>query len=89
MGEAGTEAVMPLARGPDGRLGVSAAGAGARPVQVTVNIATPDADCVVPSGRWSRHVDLDGGGPSRRAVTITSSARRSFRPKAPPAAGSP
>ena len=44
MGEAGTEAVMPLARGPDGRLGVSAAGTGARPVQVTVNIATPDAD---------------------------------------------
>src|SRR5215218_6582403 len=44
MGEAGTEAVMPLARGPDGRLGVSAAGAGARAVQVTVNIATPDAD---------------------------------------------
>src|SRR3954453_10758451 len=44
MGEAGTEAVMPLARGPDGRLGVSAAGAGARPVQVTVNIATPDAE---------------------------------------------
>ena len=35
---------FPLARGPDGRLGVSAAGAGARPVQVTVNIATPDAD---------------------------------------------
>jgi lambda family phage tail tape measure protein len=44
MGEAGAEAVMPLARGPDGRLGVSAAGAGARPVQVTVNIATPDPD---------------------------------------------
>src|SRR5215207_3857441 len=44
MGEAGTEAVMPLARGPDGRLGVSAACAGAGPVQVTVNIATPDAD---------------------------------------------
>ena len=43
MGEAGSEAVMPLARGPDGRLGVQAAG-GARPVQVTVNIATPDAD---------------------------------------------
>ncbi|HEX8167779.1 MAG TPA: phage tail tape measure protein [Beijerinckiaceae bacterium] len=43
MGEAGSEAVMPLARGPDGRLGV-AAGGGTRPVQVTVNIATPDAD---------------------------------------------
>ena len=44
MGERGAEAIMPLARGPDGRLGVSAAGAGARAVQVTVNIATPDAD---------------------------------------------
>lgn len=44
MGEAGSEAVMPLARGPDGRLGVAAAGEGARAVQVTVNIATPDAD---------------------------------------------
>jgi phage-related minor tail protein len=43
MGEAGSEAVMPLARGPDGRLGVQAASS-ARPVQVTVNIATPDAD---------------------------------------------
>lgn len=44
MGEAGSEAVMPLARGPDGRLGVRSAGDGARAVQVTVNIATPDAD---------------------------------------------
>jgi phage-related minor tail protein len=43
MGEAGPEAVMPLARGPDGRLGVRA-DAGGRPVQVTVNIATPDAE---------------------------------------------
>jgi phage-related minor tail protein len=42
MGERGAEAVMPLARGPDGRLGVR--GGGARPVSVTVNIATPDAD---------------------------------------------
>jgi lambda family phage tail tape measure protein len=42
MGEAGAEAVMPLQRGPDGRLGV-AAGGGARPVSVNVNIATPDA----------------------------------------------
>jgi phage-related minor tail protein len=44
MGEQGAEAVMPLARGPDGRLGVSAGGAGGRPVQVTVHIATPDAE---------------------------------------------
>ncbi|XYD07253.1 phage tail tape measure protein [Methylobacterium sp. NMS12] len=42
MGEAGPEAIMPLGRGPDGRLGVAAGGAAARPVSVTVNIATPD-----------------------------------------------
>jgi phage-related minor tail protein len=42
-GEAGAEAIMPLARGPDGRLGVRAEG-GARPVSVTFNITTPDAD---------------------------------------------
>jgi phage-related minor tail protein len=41
-GEAGPEAIMPLARGPDGRLGVAAGGSGAS--NVTVNIATPDAD---------------------------------------------
>jgi phage-related minor tail protein len=43
MGEKGAEAVMPLARGPDGRLGVRAGGGG-RPVSVNVHIATPDAD---------------------------------------------
>lgn len=42
MGEAGPEAILPLGRGPDGRLGVAAGGAQARPVSVTVNIATPD-----------------------------------------------
>ncbi|BAT61221.1 hypothetical protein GJW-30_1_03778 [Variibacter gotjawalensis] len=41
-GEAGPEAIMPLSRGADGRLGV-AAGGGARPSSVTINIATPDA----------------------------------------------
>jgi phage-related minor tail protein len=41
-GEAGPEAIMPLARGPDGRLGVAASGAGGG--NVTVNIATPDAE---------------------------------------------
>ncbi|WP_430913086.1 phage tail tape measure protein [Methylobacterium sp. sgz302541] len=40
-GEAGPEAILPLKRGSDGRLGV-AAGGNARPVSVTVNIATPD-----------------------------------------------
>lgn len=44
MGEAGPEAILPLARGADGRLGVSAGGTGARPVQVVMNITTPDAE---------------------------------------------
>ncbi|ANY77579.1 phage tail protein [Microvirga ossetica] len=43
MGEQGAEAVMPLARGPDGRLGVRTGGGG-RPVSVIVNVTTPDAD---------------------------------------------
>ena len=42
MGEAGPEAIMPLARGADGRLGVRAGGAGAAPV--TINITTPDVE---------------------------------------------
>ena len=41
-GEAGPEAIMPLTRGPDGRLGVAASGGGR--ASITVNIATPDAD---------------------------------------------
>ena len=39
-GEAGPEAIVPLARGPDGRLGVGFGGAAAP--NVTVHIATPD-----------------------------------------------
>src|SRR5579884_38626 len=39
-GEAGPEAIVPLARASDGRLGVSMGGAA--PVSVTVQIATPD-----------------------------------------------
>lgn len=42
MGEAGPEAIMPLQRGPDGRLGIASAGNGGRPVHVTFNISTPD-----------------------------------------------
>lgn len=41
MGEAGPEAIMPLRRGPDGRLGVAAA-SGGRAVNVTINVTTPD-----------------------------------------------
>lgn len=41
-GEAGPEAIMPLQRGPDGRLGVAGAG-GSAPVQVTFNVTANDA----------------------------------------------
>ena len=41
MGEAGAEAIMPLRRGPDGRLGV-ASGGGPAPMNVTFNVSTPD-----------------------------------------------
>jgi hypothetical protein len=42
MGEAGPEAIMPLTRGADGRLGVRSDGARGRAVSVTFNIQTPD-----------------------------------------------
>jgi phage-related minor tail protein len=41
-GEAGPEAIMPLARGSDGRLGVAMNGGAA--ANVTIHIATPDAE---------------------------------------------
>lgn len=40
-GEAGPEAIMPLRRGPDGRLGVATSGGPA--ANITVQITTPDA----------------------------------------------
>lgn len=40
MGEAGPEAIMPLARGPDGKLGVRGAGGGGQ--SIVMNITTPD-----------------------------------------------
>lgn len=42
MGEAGSEAIMPLKRGSDGRLGV-AAGESGQPVQVIFNVQATDA----------------------------------------------
>ena len=40
MGEAGPEAIMPLARGPDGKLGVRGGGGGA--TNIVMNVTTPD-----------------------------------------------
>lgn len=43
MGEAGPEAIMPLARGPDGKLGVRAGGGGGGGgATIVMNITTPD-----------------------------------------------
>lgn len=42
MGEAGPEAIMPLARGADGKLGVRGQGGGT--VNVVMNITTPDSE---------------------------------------------
>lgn len=44
MGEAGPEAIMPLARGPDGRLGVAARGGAGGGAPVIINIQTPDIE---------------------------------------------
>ena len=41
-GEAGPEAILPLARGADGALGVRAANTA--PVNITINISTPDVE---------------------------------------------
>src|SRR5690606_39580569 len=40
-GEAGAEAILPLARGSDGRLGVAGGGSAAKPVQVVFNMTSP------------------------------------------------
>ena len=42
-GEAGPEAILPLSRGADGRLGVKAEGRSG-PVNITFNVTSPDAD---------------------------------------------
>ena len=42
MGEAGPEAILPLSRGADGRLGVQSAGGSGRGMSVVMHVSTPD-----------------------------------------------
>ena len=49
-GEAGAEAIMPLARASGGSLGIAAAGAAG--ANITINIATPDAASFRRSEAW-------------------------------------
>ena len=44
MGERGAEAILPLSRGADGRLGVRSSGESRRPLNVVVQVSTPDAE---------------------------------------------
>jgi len=60
-GEAGPEAILPLARGADGRLGVAASGGAGARSHVTVNISTPDASSF-------RHSEAHVTGMIARAV---------------------
>lgn len=77
MGEAGPEAIMPLSRGADGKLGVIASGGGAP--NVTINNysgqeATASTDSagnmVIEIGRAIAQ-DITSGGPSYRAIRST------------------
>lgn len=78
MGEAGPEAIMPLSRGPDGKLGVIAANGNSAP-SVTINNysgqeATASSDSagniVVEIGRAIAQ-DITSGGPTYRAIRTT------------------
>ena len=42
MGEAGSEAILPLQRGADGQLGVAMPGSSGQAVNIVMNVSTPD-----------------------------------------------
>lgn len=72
MAEAGPEAIMPLRRGPDGKLGVQAAGGGAH---VTVNIINKSADASVRTERRQ-----EGGGERLDVIIDRMTAANLSRP---------
>jgi len=78
MGEAGPEAIMPLSRGSDGRLGIAAANGNSAP-KITINNysgqeASASADSMgnimVQIGRAVAQ-DITGGGPTYKAIKST------------------
>jgi lambda family phage tail tape measure protein len=78
MGEAGPEAIMPLARGADGKLGVTAANGNSAPNVIINNYSGQEAtassdsagNLVVEIGRAIAQ-DITSGGPSYRAIRTT------------------
>ena len=68
MGEAGPEAIMPLKRGPSGRLGVEATGAGGGGNQnVTVNVSV--------EGGGSPQMQGDAGKASELGKAVANAVR--------------
>lgn len=70
LGEAGPEAVMPLKRGPDGKLGVAAHGGGGPVFNVDMRGASVEA-----VARLERLVASVNGSIERRAMNVVSQAR--------------
>ena len=78
MGEAGPEAIMPLARGADGKLGVTAANGNSAPNVIINNYSGQEAtassdsagNLIVEIGRAIAQ-DITSGGPSYRAIRTT------------------
>lgn len=59
MGEAGPEAILPLRRGSDGALGVAAAGAGAGPMQLNLQVINNTGNAVTASATQRNGGDIE------------------------------
>jgi tape measure domain-containing protein len=80
MGEAGPEAIMPLTRGPDGRLGVTSARETAAPAQIDINIRN-EVGTVVEIARNEAQAQIRVAAPTivSKAVQATGQAMRSTK----------
>ncbi len=75
MGEAGDEAIMPLRRGPGGRLGVEAAGGGAASGRVTV-VVTGDTDLVRVTARDEAGAAIVAASPGIEGRAVKKSGQQ-------------